>query len=409
MTPNEDNPVYSIETANKPLVFRVKEDSVTPGQPPSGNKLAQKVEVRSLPGMQKEAIVTAVHPQAGLWRIVCDEGPYLNGSDLAPFPLAFYTAGLQFCLLSRLQETAKARDIQLQSLKLELDNWYTMKGSFIKGDAVGGAKPADVYVQIESDAAEAAIADLINSAVSRSPGQAVMRDVLNNAFSLRLNGKKIEVSGLNPAQNPIDPDPGTTTFQTFASEADDAYLSDIITKTKGAQQVHGVAGGASSSLQPVQDRTLHVHGEARVLDGTLKETDIQLRSPIGSNFHFLSDDNDEVKKNRAPSGLAYLSAGVGFCYMTQLSRFAHIKKLDIGSIRIVQHNLFSIEGSAADDSAKAAAHPVDTHVFIEANETDRTINDLIRMGEQTCFLHAAMSNPCPSNVRGELNGKSLSL
>lgn len=81
----------------------------------------------------------------------------------------------------------------------------------------------------------------------------------------------------------------------------------------------------------------------------------------------------------------------------------------IGPIRIVQHNSFSIVGSAADGSAKASAYPVDTRVFIEANETDQTINDLIRMGEQTCFLHAAMSNPCPSNVRGELNGKSLSL
>ena len=56
-----------------------------------------RVEVRALEGMQKEATVRQSERSGQTWRMVSDEGPYLNGTDLAPFPLAFFAAGLLFC------------------------------------------------------------------------------------------------------------------------------------------------------------------------------------------------------------------------------------------------------------------------------------------------------------------------
>ena len=42
-------------------------------------------------------------------------------------------------------------------------------------------------------------------------------------------------------------------------------------------------------------------------------------TPTGSVFRFLSDDSVRFGgKERAPSGLAYVSAGIAFCFMTQL-------------------------------------------------------------------------------------------
>ena len=393
--------VYAIETANQPLVFRVK------AQAQATNSLDQKVEVRSLPGMQKEAIVSSA--QSGTWRLVSDEGPYLDGTDLAPFPLAFYSAGLQFCLMSQLLQNAKAQHIELKALKLDLDSRYTMKGSFLRGDALGGALPAEVHVELESDASAPAVKMLLNSALACSPAHAVMRDVLNNTFSLQLNGQPVALSELQPSKLSPDPDPQATTFQSFASDEQTSFLSDIISKTQAAKKVQDVAGGVSSSLQPVQDRTLHVRGHARTLDGTLKQSEVQLLSPIGSAFRFLSEDHNDTQPNRAPSGLAYLSAGVGFCYMTQLSRYAHIAKLKVDSIRIVQHNAFSLTGSRADGSARAGAAPVNTQVFIEADEPAEAIDNLVRVGERTCFLHAAMRASYPSRVRATLNGEALAL
>ena len=52
-----------------------------------------RVWARSLSGMQKEAIVGSSYPThpGTLWRLASDEGPYLDGFDAAPCPLAFMT------------------------------------------------------------------------------------------------------------------------------------------------------------------------------------------------------------------------------------------------------------------------------------------------------------------------------
>lgn len=392
---------YSIETADHPLVFKIKAGSVRNEASPVSGAISHRVEVRSLPGMQKEAIVTS-RPDGGTWRIVCDEGPYLDGTDLAPFPLAFFTSGLQFCLMAQLQAAARDNQVDLTSLHVTLDNYYTMKGSFIKGDAIGGAKPAQVEVKVECRSTEDAVRGVVQSALSASPGQAVMGDVLENVFSLQVNDRPVPVAGVDPSNHALDPDPLATTFQTFEADPDAPAMPDIITKVREAEQQHGVEGGVSSSLKPVQDRTLHIRGEATALEGRLKQTDIQLLSPIGSSFRLISDEPDAEAPNRAPTALAYLSAGVGFCYMTQLSRYAHIAKLNIDSIRIVQHNGFDVADSGHADA-------VDTHVFIDAEEADDVINNLVRMGERTCFLHAAMRGTCPSVVRASLNGQPLTL
>ena len=51
---------------------------------------ALRTRVRTLSGFQKEAVVTSARTGQS-WRLVSDEGPYLNGHDAAPCPLAFLT------------------------------------------------------------------------------------------------------------------------------------------------------------------------------------------------------------------------------------------------------------------------------------------------------------------------------
>jgi hypothetical protein len=93
--------------------------------------------------------------------------------------------------------------------------------------------------------------------------------------------------------------------------------------------------------------------------------------------------------------------------MTQSGRYAHIAKLHLTSARIAQTNGFTITGSALDGTETAAAEPVDTHVFLEADEPDEVAAKMVRMGEQTCFLHAAMRGSHPSRIRVTLNSENL--
>ena len=392
----------SIDSIGMPLVFKAEETGDVPDSSP--NRIAVRAEVRALEGMQKEAIVH-YGPTGACWRMVSDEGPYLNGTDLAPFPLAFYAAGMAFSFMTELLHHTKAHDVKIQSLKLIQDNYYTMQGSAIRGDMIGGAKPTEIQVDIEAGASEEMIAKLIRLAEQSSPAQSYMRDVLQNTFALNLNGNPLEVANVAASSSTQSSDPEPT-FDQLKSLGESAYQPDIIVKLKAAETVFDVKGGAGSSLKATQKRTLHVRSVGRLRDDDLKEVQVQLFKPIGSTFRFLSEEPDENGgRESAPPALAYLTAGVGFCYMTQMGRYAQIVKQNLEAYRIIQKNIFNINGSAAAENLTASAEPVDTQVFVDMSETDEAAQRLVSMSERTCFLHAAMRSSTPTEIHNEFNGK----
>ncbi len=398
----------SIEGSGLPLVFKIAKgsDAVASEARPSENPVAITTEVRSLDGMQKEAVVTC-EPGGTAWRLVSDEGPYLNGKDMAPFPLAFFTAGMQFSFLSQFLQGARAQDVALDEVSLGQDNFYSMEGSFLRGDATGGAKPAVLRLKVKSSAPASRIAELSRMAEASSPAQSLMRNLMHNTYSLRLNGRPLPVGDLESSPSPNEQDPATR-FERVVPGSED-FLPDIIKRVKKAEKRTGVEGGAGSSLQAHQKRTLHVHGDARWLGDMLMESVVHLYKPIGSSFRFVGDETEpQGGKASAPPPLAYLSAGIGFCYMTQLGRFAHIKKQALDSYRIVQKSVFPFSGDSRDGSRGAAIAPVDTQVFLDARlAEDDDGPKLVSMGQQTCFLHAAMREEHPSTISVELNGKEL--
>ena len=392
----------SIESTGYPIVFKVTEA----GGAPSGDTdiITVDTEVRSLEGMQKEALVS-LEPGGARWRLACDEGPYLNGKDMAPFPLGFFSAGMQFCFLSQFLQGARSQGVPIDSVSLDQDNFYTMEGSFLRGDAKGGAKSAELRLQVESSVDASTIAALARMAEASSPTQSLMRTVLHNTFSLSLNGERLD--GLTPSPSSRDEDPAAG-FATIAPGSR-SFLPDIITRVKKSEAVHGAEGGAGSSLKAVQKRTLHIHCEARSLENMLMEAVIHCYKPIGSSFRFVCDESElRGGKAQAPPPLAYVSAGIGFCYMTQLGRYATIAKHELDAYRIAQHTSFPFDGNLEDGTRTAGIGPVDTQVFLDADYSDLSdATKLVDMGQQTCFLHAAMRGGYPSLITVELNGEEL--
>jgi len=405
----------TIDESGYPLVFKVPSAVANPpdvDDKQAGHSTAIRVYVRALEGMQKEAVV-ALSTGAGqqTWRMVSDEGPYLDGTDLAPFPLGFFSAGMQFSLLNEVLRHAKAHDVALTLLELVQDNYYSMNGSALAGTMIGGAKPVEVQLKIEADASAETIAKIIALAEQSSPAHALMREVLSNTFSLNFNEKPLPLTDLATSSGgPVGtPD---VIFEHTTPDSDADYRDEIITKVATAERVEGVEGGASSSLQPVQKRILHVHGHGKWVEGNLLEATAQVMRPIGSKFRFeceanLGDVAQETVKGTPPP-LAYLSAGVGFCYMTQLGRYAHITKQHLQSYQIIQENIY-VQDASDEAGLTGHAFPFDTHVFIEADEADEVAQKTVSMSERTCFLHAAMRDIYPSIIQAELNGEPLSI
>jgi len=387
----------TIENPGHPLVFRVPTNVAQTPQSENSN-LNMRTYVRAFGGMQKEAVVALSTGES--WRLVSDEGPYLNGTDLAPFPLGHFQVGMQFSLMAEILKHAKATEITLKSLEFAQVNGYSMEGSALRGTMTGGAIPVEVKISVEADADPAEIGQLIRKAEQTSPAHALMRDLLENTFALRYNNQVLDLPELTPSPIP-SPDSSdlASMYEQVQPDSAESYLADIITKREAAEVIHGVEGGASSSLQESQKRQLHVSGSARWIEGTLMEATTQVVKPIGSLFRFVCD----AEGGNTPPPLAYLSAGVGFCYMTQLGRYAHIKKYDLASYQIIQDNWYS-EG---EGDSIGSSSIFDTHVYLEAGESDAEAQKTVTMGEQTCFLHAAMRDVFPTQLSATLNGEAV--
>ena len=103
-----------IENSVFPLVFKLAKNTQVPlAAGEDRNRLQYCVATRSLAGMQKEALVSDGR-NGSCWRLVCDEGPWLNGTDLAPFPLGFFTARLVASYMSEFLTHARQANILVQ-------------------------------------------------------------------------------------------------------------------------------------------------------------------------------------------------------------------------------------------------------------------------------------------------------
>jgi hypothetical protein len=313
--------MVSIQSSPHPLVFKVGNvGEFGTGGASSGDRIRIATAARALDGMQKEALVHSA-ASGSVWRMVSDEGPYLNGTDLAPFPLAFFTAGLTFSYLSEIRTLAQRREIEARDLGLVIDNLYTMEGSALRGDMAGGALPPEVTAYLDTAADEETVGELVRSAVAALPASSLLRAPLISRFALAYNGDPVTVDRVRAIEGELAPDPAPLFDQAAPVDAA-GYLPEIIQKLETAETVFDDEQGAGSSLQAEQKRTLHVRGIGKV-------------RPIGSVFRFLSDDAaPHGGAERAPSGLAYLSAGIAFCFLTQIGRYAHITKQALDGYRV---------------------------------------------------------------------------
>ena len=250
----------TIDGSGFPLGFCVRRGGERPGIfGGAAGRTVFRVDARSLGAHQKEAVVNEGE-QGPAWRMTSDEGPYLHGSDLAPFPLGFFNAGLQGDLLGRIRHYAEARQIRLGAVAVELVNSYSFSGSFFKGDGRGSAEPAQIRVAIESPASPDKAAHLINTAVSASPALASMRVPLQSTFALYVNGARRTVSSAAPSAAPDAPDPLKTYGGPPQPLADGKDLDGIITKIPQPAVATQVMPSAGARFE------LHVLGKGRLDD-----------------------------------------------------------------------------------------------------------------------------------------------
>src|SRR4051812_6682210 len=179
----------TIDRLGDPLAFQLRRQRRLPSFFDSGRDVI-KIEARQMAGHQKEAVVTEC-TDGNAWRVTSDEGKHLRGTDLAPFPLGFFNAGIQSDLFGRIRSLAAVRGIALDQVDIRVVNHYWLTGSFIHGTGEGHAEAPDIDVTVRSGASTDAIEMLVAAAMDASPAIAFLRRPLDsNTFALYINGRR---------------------------------------------------------------------------------------------------------------------------------------------------------------------------------------------------------------------------
>lgn len=367
----------SIDDNGYPIAFKVGAGSarspVVTGKPGSDTML---LEVRQVGNHQKESVIYEGE-NGSAWRMASDEGVHLKGTDLAPFPLGYFNAGLQSDLAGRIVQLAKARGITLKSLSMDLKNGYSLTGSFVQGTGVGVGEYCSVDMDIETSAGGAEVAKLVQDAIAASPAFAMLTSELDNTFALYVNGRRRNPTTLPASSGPDATDPFVKYAKLPEPLAGADVLDQIVWKT-------GEQKPGEPIVAPVEGKVIReVSGSGSLVDlDGVYTAKVGLNLPASSVFAFTSDETDA---DRAPSGLAMCTAGIAYCYITQICRYIEHQKLPIRGVRLVQ---ISPYGVTAD--GKGTAQPCDTHLFMSGEADDEGFETLQRVAANTCYLHQTM-------------------
>ena len=387
-----------IETSGVAPFFKVGNADELGLEPPAIRRGdALRTWVHHISGFQKEAIVISART-GQTWRVVSDEGAYLDGYDAAPAPLPFLTTGMVAAYMNEILALAKRNGVEMRHLRLIQDNFYTMRGSMPKRTMEGGALPVDLEVEINCDLDDAGLNQFLMDAIHTSPLNGLMRGENNSLFALDKNGAQLSPDIVGALVGAMPTDPGDRFADAVADESPHLLLERLGLTPK--KEVREGTVTASASLADKQSRVLNIRAVCQLRDDGIKEITTLLYSPHGTSFRFLSDEAPvNGGQGRAPDANSYISAGVGLCFMTQLGRFATMGKLDLEDYRIIQDTHFSLGGASGGTGKAGEADPVETHVYLKTSESDDVAREMLDMSEQTCFLHAFCRTDLKTKLR----------
>lgn len=397
MIQNNEKAVGDIDL---PLAFRTKTGTAHTGW----NALTDsvnvcRVEARAIGGHQKEALVSE-GDQGHCWRMLSDEGPILGGTDLAPFPLGFFSAGLQGDLLGRIHALSSPLGVKLDALNVQVVSRYAFSGSFFAGTGQGSTQAVEVKLRIQSQSSPEAVANLFRAAVNASPAFGALRQPMTNTFALYVNGKRAAVEGVESCTQPDQLDPFLSHRQSPVPERLETHLPDLIKRLNSPD--------VTSSHMPSDIKKFEIvvggSGQNDPVTGTAR-TLTWLQQPLGTPFELVSDL--EPRPMKAPTALSYMAAAVSFCYMTQLLRYIDYQKLQVRAVRLIQINPFIMRTSPGSLGPQGQTGPFETHLYLNGNEPDEVMQKLLFYSARTCYLHAALSTPFEPILQMSLNGSDF--
>jgi len=93
--------------------------------------------------------------------------------------------------------------------------------------------------------------------------------------------------------------------------------------------------------------------------------------------------------------------------MTQVSRYGHMLKVTVNSVRMRVQARYRVEGSVLNDTVEASMLGAETTLEIDSPDSPERVAKLVKNAERGCFVMQALLKPVPITGRAILNGTPL--
>ena len=329
------------------------------------------------------------------WCLQSDEGASLGGTNLAPAPLFHWIAGMHADVGSRLVALAREQDVRLDHVGLEVSQGLASQGSFARGEAVAHVHGLQWRLDARGPGADRAEALLV-AALRSSPSVAAMTTPVPGLFALRTNGRPTDLEDVLPAWADADlEDPLRRHAAMPVPTGEDVVQVLRLVPGEGLPEsareriaTHSSSDAASASVR----FTVDARGEVDLATGLVT---------VSTGLPEMTRDRWEITADptglRAPSPLALVALGAAFCYHTQLSRYANVRRLELKNSSLAQ--LTTYEPADVSSTAPGVAHPIRTAMFLNGAEAEDVTRSLLGVAARTCYVHRAMGQVVDVGIR----------
>ena len=173
------------------------------GRPPEPLHFEVNIVAEAHERQKKSGVVQVNIPGFSPAKLYCDEQKPV-GDDTAPPPLAYFSAGIAFCLLTHLSDILTARKIDITSMKIEQrirfkTNLSTMRE--LGYPTEGACEGIESHVLIDSPEDAATVQKLLEEAEGACMARFALRNPLPWMTRLVHNGGELEKrEGVGPEE-----------------------------------------------------------------------------------------------------------------------------------------------------------------------------------------------------------------
>lgn len=93
--------------------------------------------------------------------------------------------------------------------------------------------------------------------------------------------------------------------------------------------------------------------------------------------------------------------------MTQVARYGHMLKAEVGGLRMQVRAHYRVDGSVLNDTVEGAMVGAETILEVESPAPPALVARVVRNAERGCFVLQALLKPIPITSRTLLNGVEL--